>query len=77
MGKLVGKEEIMKYARVGKAALKDAIERAEFPHFYVGGKMCSTEEAIDRWFLAMATECCGVRIGDDEKDSGKGDGDEV
>jgi predicted DNA-binding transcriptional regulator AlpA len=70
MARLVGKEEIMNYSGLKRSTLKDAIEKASFPHFYVGGKMCSSEEAIDQWFLVMAVENRGVSIGSDEDPAG-------
>lgn len=60
---LIGKDAIMKYSGLGRKALQQAIERAEFPHFLAGGRICSSTEAVDIWFLRMSVDARGADIG--------------
>jgi len=51
---LRNKEEIMEYTGMRKSALKKAVDQAEFPIFYIGGKMQSSTVAINEWYYTMS-----------------------
>jgi len=51
---LKNKEEIMEYTGLKKSALKNAIEQAGLPVFYIGGKMQSNTAAINEWYYTMS-----------------------
>lgn len=59
---LRSKEEIIEYSGLGRKRLAVAIERAEFPHFYIARRMMSHTDAVDDWFIEVAVEARGIRI---------------
>jgi len=66
---LSGKKAIMDYSGFGKKALGECIDQASFPHFFVGGRMMSHTDLIDKWFFELAVRRVSIGAeGEVEKD---------
>lgn len=63
---LIGKKEIMDYSGMGEVMLAAAIRSAGFPHFYIGQRMCSHTDSVDRWFIEASMRHGRIDGGDDD-----------
>ncbi len=64
---LKDKDEIMEYSGLGKSALREAIDKFNFPCFYSGGKLKSCKRAVDEWFYQMSVT--GLSMGGEAEDT--------
>jgi len=64
---LKNKEEIMEYSGLKKKALKEAIDQAGFPAFFLGNKMMSNTSAVDEWTYSMSINGGNIIIDGEDK----------
>lgn len=57
----------MDYSGMGRKALADCIERANFPYFVIGGRMMSHTDLVDKWFFELAIMRVNLKVEGEEE----------